>query len=84
MRPDPALFLEELDALVDEWCEQRTLHALSVVLPAYLAFDGSDAALDRLHAALGSVAQEYSRQLTAEGYQHVRHLLEITGGVLHH
>jgi hypothetical protein len=37
-----------------------------------------------LRAALNSIANEYGRRLTAEGYQHVKHLLEITGKTLHH
>lgn len=84
MKLDNEYFLSELDALVDEWCEQRNLHELKLVLPSYLAFDGSDEALGELRAALNSIANDYGRRLTAEGYQHVKHLLEVAGDALRH
>jgi hypothetical protein len=77
-------FLDELDALVEDWCEGRALFALALILPSYLSYDGSDAALERLHASLDEVASEHSQRLTAEGYRQVRHLVEVTGGMLPH
>jgi hypothetical protein len=81
---NPEDFLSDLDALVDDWCDCRNLHELKLVLPSYLAFDGSDAALGDLRGALKSIAEEYGRHLTAEGYQHVKHLLEVSGEALQH
>jgi hypothetical protein len=36
----PEDFFERLRKLIDGWCEERNLNALSTVLPSYLAFNG--------------------------------------------
>ena len=69
--------LDELDALVNDWCELRHLHALSVVLPSTLRSTNR-----RRRWQTCAVALEHGQRLTAEAHYQVKHLLDISGGAL--
>jgi hypothetical protein len=45
-------FFAAVRQLIDRWCEERKLRALSRILPAYLAFNGLSDGWHELFAAL--------------------------------
>jgi hypothetical protein len=45
-------FLATVRQLIDRWCDERKLNALSRILPAYLAFNGLSDGWHELLAAL--------------------------------
>jgi hypothetical protein len=59
-------FFEAIKALVEGWCDKRSLRPLSRVLGLYLSFNGLTDAWAELAEGLKSVRAQDREQLTAE------------------
>jgi hypothetical protein len=48
-------YFDDLQSLVEAWCDRRCLHALSTILPAYTSFNGMTDAWGDLLTALNAL-----------------------------
>jgi hypothetical protein len=66
-----------LHNLLRAWCDRRCLEALSLILPAYLPFNGLTEAWSRLYDALNNLRASARQELTDEEAEEVDSLIGL-------
>ena len=68
---------QALHRLIRAWCDRRSLEALNLILPAYLAFNGLTETWRRLYDALNDLRASARYELTVEEAEEVDNLIDL-------
>jgi hypothetical protein len=76
-------FFSALRALIDAWCDRRCLDPLSLVLRAYLGFNGLTDGWAELYESLRTVRANSHEQLTSAELETVNDLIRIAEKIVY-
>jgi hypothetical protein len=76
-------YISALQALIERWCDERKLHALSRLLPGYLPFDGLTDGWAGLYDALSSARAMGAEHFSSSDWDELDELVRAADRALH-